>query len=180
MHQRASDILVSSSAILDVASQSKLWAEDRPQYRQLPCSSSAFYGKIPKFPNFSSSTRTRRVNNFQVDYVPDEQGLFTPSEANLISMAREDIIFRRRFTRNEDKSEKFIFLSVACITIFFPLIGLLALCGRFDSTISWYTHGAMHALTNGQRSFLRKQILVEAILYPILIVVLAVYYSAVV
>lgn len=148
-----------------------------PSYRQLPRGSLSFYDRSPHLPRFKSKAGTRQRNNFQVGYIPNEESLFTPSEANLIEMAREDILFRRRFTQHKDKSETLIFLSVVVLTCFFPLIGLLALWGKFDSTISWYTHGAMHALTRKQRVFIKRQFLAEAVMYPILIIVLAVYYS---
>lgn len=63
------------------------------------------------------------------------------------------------------------------VTILFPLVGLVALCGRFDSTISWYSHGEINSLTREQRAVLKQQLLVEAVVYPVLITVLAVYYS---
>lgn len=63
------------------------------------------------------------------------------------------------------------------LTIFFPPVGLLALYGRFDSTISWYTHGQLHALNWEQRGALKQQLCVEVVLFPTLVTTLAVYYS---
>jgi hypothetical protein len=62
-------------------------------------------------------------------------------------------------------------------TIFFPPVGLLALLGKLDSTISWYTHGELHGLTKEQRGTLKQQLFVEMVLYPSLVITLAVYYS---
>ena len=103
--------------------------------------------------------------------------MFTPSEANLIESAREDILLRRHFTDGEFKRQQLIFLAVVVMTILFPLIGLLALCGAFDSTVSWYTHGEMHAFTGAQRVFLKVLLVIEVILYTVLLIVLTVHYS---
>lgn len=103
--------------------------------------------------------------------------LFTRSEADLIESAREDMLYRRSLPVDEDKQPRFLFLGIMTVTIFFPLIGLIALCGRFDSTIAWYSHGEVDSLTREQRAILKQQLLVEAVVYPVLITILAVYYS---
>ncbi|KAF4510263.1 hypothetical protein G6O67_002165 [Ophiocordyceps sinensis] len=103
--------------------------------------------------------------------------LFTRSEADLIESAREDMLYRRGLEVDEDKQPRFLFLGIMTVTILFPLVGLVALCGRFDSTISWYSHGEINSLTREQRAVLKQQLLVEAVVYPVLITVLAVYYS---
>ncbi|KAM4058119.1 hypothetical protein HRG_010927 [Hirsutella rhossiliensis] len=121
---------------------------------------------------FSSSTRQRRAKHGQ-----ESLELFTRSEADLIESAREDMLYRRGLSADEDKQPRFLFLGIMTVTIFFPLIGLVALCGRFDSTISWYSHGEINSLTREQRAILKQQLLVEAVVYPVLITVLAVYYS---
>ena len=70
-----------------------------------------------------------------------------------------------------------MFLTVMLLSAFFPFVGLLALLRVFDSTISWYTHGERHCFTRDQRGILKQQLIVEVILYPVLIVALAVFYS---
>lgn len=108
--------------------------------------------------------------------LPD-QSIFSPSENDLIELAREDILFRRRCDEFEKRRERVIFLVIVMLTALFPLIGLLALWHKFDSTISWYTHGELHDLTRSQRTMLKWQLLVEVILYPVMITALAVHYS---
>jgi hypothetical protein len=131
--------------------------------------------KLMRLRGFSSSTRVRRA---QCSGATDrDEGILTPSEAELIESAREDILFRRRFTAVELRREQAVFLIVAGLTVVFPLAGLLALCGVFDQTICWYTHGEMHCFTTPQKKLLRRELLVEVIIYPVLITILAVYYS---
>ncbi|CAG9989957.1 unnamed protein product [Clonostachys byssicola] len=77
---------------------------------------------------------------------------------------------------SEEKGKKF-FLVVMVLTILFPPVGVLALSGVFDSTISWCTHGELSAFTLDQRGTLKQQLIVEAIVYPVLIIALAVAYS---
>lgn len=113
----------------------------------------------------------------QPAFVPHNGSLFTPSETNLIEMAREDLLLRRRHVREEDKREKLIFLGIMILTIFFPFIGVLALWGKFDCAVSWYTYGGMASLTKDQRGILKQQLFVEVVVYPVLIIILAVYYS---
>jgi hypothetical protein len=66
---------------------------------------------------------------------------------------------------------------VTVLTFLFPPVGILALCGVFDQTICWYTHGEMHYFTARQRRVLRRELGIEAVIYPVLIIILAVYYS---
>jgi multisubunit Na+/H+ antiporter MnhB subunit len=101
---------------------------------------------------------------------------FGPSQTDLIS-AREDILFRRDMDDNQDRRQRMLFASVVFLTIIFPLIGLLALWRMFDSTISWYTYGMRHRLTHEQRAMLKYQLIVEVVLYPVLVIVLAVFFS---
>lgn len=122
-----------------------------------------------------SSIGTTRIKNTHARF--GQSLLFTPSEADLMESAREDILFRRRFSDDEEERQRLIFLVIMVITIFFPLIGLLALWGKFDATITWYTHGEMHCLTQEQRATLKQQLLVELVLYPLLIISLTVYFS---
>lgn len=128
--------------------------------------------KILRLRGFSSSTRQRRANT-----TPESFELFSRSETHLIESARESVFLRRHLSDDEDERQKFIFLNIMVLTIVFPLIGILALYGRFDSTISWYSHGEMHSLTKEQRGILKQQLFVEAVFYPVLITILSVYYS---
>ncbi|POR37692.1 Uncharacterized protein TPAR_02109 [Tolypocladium paradoxum] len=127
--------------------------------------------KILRLRGFSSSTRQRRAHTTAETFE-----LFSRSETHLIESARESILLHRNLS-DEDDRQKFIFLNIMVVTVVFPLIGVLALYGRFDSTISWYSHGEMHSLTKEQRAILKQQLFVEAIFYPILITILSVYYS---
>lgn len=106
-----------------------------------------------------------------------EHSFFSPSENDLIHSARQDILNRRRQRSEEDKLQKRIFLLILVLTIFLPLIGLLALYGTFDATIAWYARGERECLTKQQRGTLKKQLWVEGVVYPALIVSLSVYYS---
>lgn len=175
--ERITNILVSSSAILATPPPSDPRAPpDLMWYRRLPRDISASRGRLPKIRAFSSSIRNR-IPPRAVGYIPTEGSLFTQSETNLIEMAREDILLRRRLVDEEDEREKVIFLGIMILTIFFPFIGLLALWGKFDSAVSWYTYGGTQTLTNDQRGTLKQQLFVEAVVYPVLIIILAVYYS---
>lgn len=135
---------------------------------------SAVYGKLPKI---RTSIRNKTLAPTHSGYIATEGSLFTQSETNLIELAREDILLRRRHSHEEDQREKLIFLGIMILTIFFPFIGLLALLGKFDSVVSWYTYGAMRSLTQDQRGILKQQLFVEVVVYPVLIIILAVYYS---
>src|SRR5689334_17219300 len=98
---------------------------------------------------FSSSTRARRAQTPDVGVAG--RSLFTPSEAYLIESAREDILFRRRYSDENYKRQRLVFVTVTMLTLAFPPVGLLALCGKFDQTISWYCHGEMHCFSARQR-----------------------------
>lgn len=91
--------------------------------------------------------------------------------------AREDILYRRRFVQDNEKLLATVFLSVFLLSFIFPVAGLLALCGVFNSTIAWYTHGEVHTFTLSQRSVLKRQLLVLAALYVALIILLAICFS---
>ncbi|KAM5355512.1 hypothetical protein ACJ41O_002158 [Fusarium nematophilum] len=176
--QRISDMLVSSSAILDTPPPTDpRFGTNGGWYRGLHQDFTAFYDGLPRVRGFSSSTRDRRAGNLQAGYLPAEGSLFTQSETDLIETAREDIRLRRRLADVEDDREKMIFMGIMILTLFFPFIGLLALWGKFDSTVSWYTHGEMHSLTKDQRGTLKQQLLVEAVVNPVLIITLSLYYS---
>jgi hypothetical protein len=72
---------------------------------------------------------------------------------------------------------KRMFMWIMILTLFFPFIGPVVLYGKLNSTISWYTHGEMQRLTKDQRGTLKQQLIVEAVVYPALIISLSVYYS---
>jgi hypothetical protein len=123
-----------------------------------------------------ASGRGRKLDLAKPRGVRDHD-ILSPSENNLIELARQDIIIRRHCAGPVKRRQRTIFLLIGVMTVFFPLIGLLALWHRFDSTISWHTRGELHGLTDGQRRMLRWQLLIETILYTALVIVLAVYYS---
>ncbi|KAF7541982.1 hypothetical protein G7Z17_g11838 [Cylindrodendrum hubeiense] len=176
--ERIADMLISSSAILNTPPPTEpRTPTNSGWYRGRPQDATTFCGGLPRARGFSSSTIERRARKMRDGYVPNEGSLFTPSEVDLIESARVDILSRRRLADKEDKGEKIIFMGIMVLTFFFPFIGLLALWGKFDSAVSWYTHGEMHSLTKEQRGILKQQLLVEAVVYPVLIITLAVYYS---
>lgn len=130
--------------------------------------------KLLRVRGFSSSTRERRTEGSQM---AAHGVFFSPSEARIIDTAREDIMHRRRHSREDRGRLGTIFVCIFAFTIIFPPIGLLAIIGVFDTTISWYTRGGMHTLTDGQRSVLKKQLMIEGIAYGVLVVILAVHFS---
>ena len=102
---------------------------------------------------------------------------FPPSSLDRIRSARDRVIGPARDSGKGQHRQNLIFLSIVMMTLFLPPAGLLALYGRFDSTISWYTYGLLHGLNGEQRGFLKQQLCVEAVLLLVLIITLAVYYS---
>lgn len=127
---------------------------------------------LPIFPGLSTSTKDRRAREYS-----GSDRSSTPTCRDPISTAREDLVFRRRFSDTAEKRQKLIFILIVVLAIFFAPAGVLALYGKFDNTISWYTQGELHNLTADQRGTLKQQILVEAIVYPTLIITLSVYFS---
>lgn len=99
------------------------------------------------------------------------------SQLDPIESAREGVLHRRQFSDDAEHRQGIIFLNVMIFSFFFPPAGILALYGKFDSTISWYTHGQLHGLSQKQRGVLKKQLCAEVVVFTILIVTLAVYYS---
>ncbi|KAG5984346.1 hypothetical protein E4U55_005124 [Claviceps digitariae] len=137
--------------------------------------SSLLSARFFRLSNFSARSRSRVRTRRAQHHHPNS--FFTPSQTDLIRSAREDILFRRRHHTEDDAPQRRIFLLILLLTIFFPLIGLLALWGKFDGTIAWYARGERGGLTREQRGTLKQQLLVEAFLYPALIIALSVYYS---
>lgn len=130
--------------------------------------------KLLRVRGFSSRTRERRNQGPQM---AAHGVFFSPSETRIIDAAREDILYRRRHSREDWGRLGTIFGCIFAFTFVFPLIGLLALIGVFDTTISWYTRGGKHSLTDGQRSVLKKQLAIEGLAYGILVIILAVHFS---
>ncbi|KAG6000632.1 hypothetical protein E4U43_001552 [Claviceps pusilla] len=154
----------------------------------VPNSTSLLSARFFRLSNFSARSRTRGAHQRRPALAPSAQqqqqqryfhhdSFFTPSQTDLIRSAREDILFRRRHHTEDDEPQRRIFLLILVLTIVFPLIGLLALWGRFDGTIAWYARGERGGMTPEQRATLKQQLLVEAFLYPSLIIALSVYYS---
>ncbi|KAH7156224.1 hypothetical protein EDB81DRAFT_944708 [Dactylonectria macrodidyma] len=176
--ERIADMLVSSSAILHTPP---------PTEPRTPTNSNWYRGRnrdpapifcegLPRARGFSSSTLERRAR-MRDSYLPNEGSLFTPSEVDVIESTREEIISRRQFSGANNKGEKMIFVGITVLTLFFPFIGILALWGKFDPAISWYTHGEVHSLAKSQRYVLKRQLLAEAVAYMGLITFLAVFFS---
>ncbi|KAH7269583.1 uncharacterized protein BKA55DRAFT_532235 [Fusarium redolens] len=176
-NERVTDMLVSSSAILDTppptdpkSSTHRVW------YRNFQPSISTARTGIHT-PGFSTSVNGRRVGRCQSELDPLGDSPFTQREARLIEEAREDIRIHRQHADMVAQRGKRMFMWVMILTLFFPFIGPIVLYGKLNSTISWYTHGEMQCLTKDQRGTLKQQLLVEAVVYPALIIALSVHYS---
>ncbi|EWZ90902.1 hypothetical protein FOWG_06687 [Fusarium oxysporum f. sp. lycopersici MN25] len=176
-NDRVTDMLVSSSAILDTpphtdpkSSTHRVW------YRNFqPSISTARTGAHT--PAFSTSINGRRVGRCQSEFDPLADSPFTQREARLIEEAREDIRIHRQHADMVAQRGKRMFTWVMILTLFFPFVGPIVLYGKLNSTISWYTHGEMQCLTKDQRGTLKQQLLVEAVVYPAIIIALSVHYS---
>lgn len=170
-------MLVSSSAILDTppptdpkSSTHRVW------YRNFqPSISTCRTGAHT--PGFSTSANSRRVGHCQSEFDPLADSPFTQREARFIEEAREDIRIHRQHADMVAQRGKQMFMWVMILTLFFPFIGPIVLYGKLNSTISWYTHGEMQCLTKDQRGTLKQQLLVEAVVYPAIIIALSVHYS---
>ncbi|KAG5807118.1 hypothetical protein H9Q74_008102 [Fusarium xylarioides] len=176
-NDRVTDMLVSSSAILDTppptdpkSSTHRVW------YRNFqPSISTSRTGAHT--PGFSTSVNSRRVGHCQSEFDPLADSPFTQREARLIEEAREDIRIHRQHADIVAQRGKRMFMWVMILTLFFPFIGPIVLYGKLNSTISWYTHGEMQCLTKDQRGTLKQQLLVEAVVYPAIIIALSVHFS---
>ncbi|CVK84221.1 uncharacterized protein FMAN_01347 [Fusarium mangiferae] len=176
-NDRVTDMLVSSSAILDTppptdpkSSTHRVW------YRNFQPSISTCRTRAHT-PGFSTSVNSRRVGHCQSEFDPIADSPFTQREARLIEEAREDIRIHRQHADMVAQRGKQMFMWVMILTLFFPFIGPIVLYGKLNSTISWYTHGEMQCLTKDQRGTLKQQLLVEAVVYPAIIIALSVHYS---
>lgn len=89
----------------------------------------------------------------------------------------EEAFRLKQLSRNAQYKQKCIFASIMALSILFPPVGLLALYGKFDAAISWYTHGELDGLNRQQRGHVKTQLLVYAVLYPCILIPLVVYYS---
>ncbi|QUC21474.1 uncharacterized protein UV8b_05717 [Ustilaginoidea virens] len=159
---------LNSSSILDHDVNASFFRTSVPRSTSLLSARFFRLGGVP------ARTRERRVEEQR----PNDRSYLTASQTDLLQSAREDILDRRRNCRlDEDKAQRSIFLAIMVLTIFFPLVGLLALCGNFDGTISWYAKGERGCLTREQRGTLKQQLFVECLLYPGLIIALSVHYS---
>ncbi|KHN96812.1 uncharacterized protein MAM_05368 [Metarhizium album ARSEF 1941] len=165
---------VNSSAVIDPNSGSFF-------RNSLPTNTSLLSARFFRLSGFSARTRERRDDESRhTSRAPNfKHGFFTPSESDLIHSAREDILCRRRRhgCSEEDAHQRRVFLVIFVTAVFFPLIGVLALYGKFDATIAWYGKGERGCLTQEQRGTLKQQLWVEGVLYPGLIISLVVYYS---
>ncbi|KAM3471616.1 hypothetical protein MY8738_009236 [Beauveria namnaoensis] len=130
--------------------------------------------RLLRLRGFSASTRERRARDGALQL---EQSLFTASETRLMESARADILFRRRYARDCEKKLASVFLCVVLISVIFPVVGVIALYGAFNSTISWCTHGEMAHFTLGQRTVLKRVLLAELAAYMCLVIILSVYFS---
>ncbi|KAM0516272.1 hypothetical protein ACHAPE_005418 [Trichoderma viride] len=118
-------------------------------------------------------------NNGQEWALPrtETEGVLTPSEVELLETARGEIMERRRSPEEAEHKRKILFMGIVSSSIVFPLIGILALFGIFDSTVCWYALGEMKGFTKEQRGMLIQQLLVETFVYTVLTVFLSLHFS---
>ncbi|PHH84071.1 hypothetical protein CDD83_2537 [Cordyceps sp. RAO-2017] len=134
-------------------------------------SASVLDARVHRLRGFSSSTRQRSG-----DRPRDSFELLCRSEMGLFRPAQDDVLLGLDFSHKDGSSDR-VFVGIVAVTLLFPLVGLVALCGRFDSAISWCSQGQVHSLSTKQRSILKRQLLAEAVVYPVLITMLSVHYS---
>ncbi|KAM0556687.1 hypothetical protein ACHAPJ_005745 [Fusarium lateritium] len=176
--ERISDMLISSSAILDTPPPTDPKSGTRRGwYRGLQQNFSTPRNTMPIDHGFSSSIKNRRSGRFQPGYATTDGSPFTQAETRLIDAAREEILLHRHRADMVAKRGRRVFMWIMILTLFFPFIGPVVLYGKLNSTISWYTHGEMRCLTKDQHGTLKQQLIVEAVIYPALIIALSVYYS---
>ncbi|GKT98432.1 hypothetical protein FLAG1_06153 [Fusarium langsethiae] len=176
--ERISEMLVSSSAILDTPPSTKPKSSThRAWYRGLQPSFSTPRDRQTQSRGLSSSMRSHRTSRFQPDFAAFDGSSFTLAETRLIEEAREDMFYHRQRTDMIAQRGKRLFIWIMILTLFFPFIGPVVLYGKLNSTISWYTHGETQCLTQDQRGILKQQLVVEAVLYTALIIALSVHYS---
>lgn len=130
--------------------------------------------KLLRVRGFSSNTLQRRAR-YEGTVVPSV--LFSPSEAHILENARYDIMSRRRYSGEDHRQVRHIFWAIVLLTFVCPLVGFLAIFGAFDSTISWYTRGGRYSLTQRQRTWLKKQLAIEAVICLIAVIVMSVYFG---
>ncbi|OAA81667.1 hypothetical protein LEL_01212 [Akanthomyces lecanii RCEF 1005] len=146
---------------------SSYWLSADEEFRQVA-------PRLLRLRGFSASTRERRAMDGSLQL---EQLLFTASETRLMASARADILHRRRYVQDCEKRLASVFISVALLSVVFPVAGILAICGAFNSTITWYTHGEMAHFTVRQRTILRRLLFADLVAYICLVVILSVYFS---
>ncbi|KAH7155413.1 hypothetical protein B0J13DRAFT_618863 [Dactylonectria estremocensis] len=176
--ERIADMLVSSSAIFNTPPPTEPRTPTNSNWyrRRNRDPAPIFCEGLPRARGFSSSTLERRAR-MRDSYLPNEGSLFTPSEMDVIESTREDIITRRQLSGTNFNGEKKVFVGIMLLTLFFPFIGILALWGKFDPAISWYTHGEVQCLVKSQRYLLKRQLLAEAVIYLVFVTFLAVFFS---
>ncbi|PFH63451.1 hypothetical protein XA68_10043 [Ophiocordyceps unilateralis] len=143
----------------------KLFGED------VSDSSSIIEARILRLRGFALSAR-----EMQVAIAHESPELYTRSEIELVETGRGRASLGAP-PGPKSTSLKLLFVGIRVGTLVFPLVGILALCGQFDSTISWYSRGQRHSLLTRQRFVLKRQLLMELVMYSVLIAALAVYYS---
>ncbi|KAJ3481306.1 hypothetical protein NLG97_g7855 [Lecanicillium saksenae] len=147
--------------------RSSYWHSADDEFRQVA-------PRLLRLRGFSASTRERRARDGPLQL---EQCLFSASETRLMESARADILFRRRYVQDCQRRLANVFIPVVIISAVFPVAGILALCGTFNSTISWYTHGEVAHFSLQQRMILKRVLLVELTVYIGLVIVLSVHFS---
>ncbi|OAA54450.1 hypothetical protein ISF_08378 [Cordyceps fumosorosea ARSEF 2679] len=176
---------LSNESIERISSLLLLGGQRRSQVLKIPDPRSSYWDsadeefrqvapKLLRLRGFSASTRERRAK----DSPPQlKQSLFSASETRLMESARADILFRRRYAQDCEKRLSAVFVSVVLLSVVFPVAGLIALYGAFNSTTSWCTHGEIGHFTVRQRTVLKRVLFAELAAYMCLVIILAVYFS---
>ena len=125
---------------------------------------------------FSSSTRIRQDNR-SMSASRYGRANFAHPGSDLVEMARKNQVSRQHGADVCIRRQRWFVFVIMALTIFFPLVGILALCGVFDSSLSWFTEGELHQFSQRQRLIMKAQVYAELVLYPALIVTLGVYFS---
>ncbi|KAF4985925.1 hypothetical protein FGRMN_11053 [Fusarium graminum] len=176
--ERISHMLVSSSAILDTPPPTDPKSSTQRVWHRGPQTEVSTPRTIwPEARDFFFNTENPRAGRFQSGWDTPIERPFTRAETRLIEEAREDMLRHRRHSDMVAERGKKVFMWIMILTLFFPFIGPIALYGKLNSTISWYTHGEMQCLTRDQQGTLKQQLIVEAVIYPALIISLSVYHS---
>ncbi|PHH67047.1 hypothetical protein CDD81_4442 [Ophiocordyceps australis] len=175
--QAASSVVTSSSrpnSLAILGNSNPPWSRELASvpWQQEPVNENpSFLHRVSEWTGIKKPTKSPEM--------PDSFQAFIRAEERRVAAEKDDIeeLRRAHLAYNPHGKQELLFYLIAMASLLFPPLGLLAICGRFDSTISWCTHGRAHALTGAQRKWLKRQMFAEAIVLPVLISILSVYYG---